>query len=84
MRNDIISEVKKQKEVVICGDFQLNSPGWSATKGTYTFIVKRSLIWNLETNKRKNIGSFIYDVRKKVKISPHIHEHPILVCPTLL
>ena len=37
-RNDIISETKKQKEVVICGDCQLDSPGWSATKGTYTFM----------------------------------------------
>ena len=38
MRNDIISEKKKQKKVVICGDCQLDSPGWSATKGTYTFM----------------------------------------------
>ena len=30
MRNNIISETKKQKEV-ICGDCQLDSPGWSAT-----------------------------------------------------
>ena len=38
MRNDITSEPKKQKEVVICGDGQLDSSGWSATKGTYTFM----------------------------------------------
>ena len=38
MRNDITSEPKKQKEVVICGDGHLDSSGWSATKGTYTFM----------------------------------------------
>ena len=38
MWNAIISEAKKQREVVICGDCQLNSPGWSATKRTNTFM----------------------------------------------
>ena len=37
MRNNIISETKKQKEV-ICGDCQLDSPWWSTTYSTYTFM----------------------------------------------
>ena len=36
LRNNIISEKRKQKEVVICGECQLGLPGWSATKATYT------------------------------------------------
>ena len=34
---EIIAKLKDLSQV-ICGDCQLDSPGWSATKGTYTFM----------------------------------------------
>ena len=36
---EIINELKKKNSSqIVCGDCQLDSPGWSATKGTYTFM----------------------------------------------
>ena len=53
LRNDIISETKKQKEVAICGDCQLDLSGWFATKETYTCMDYNSKkMINMKTNKR--------------------------------
>ena len=53
LRNDIISETKKQKEVAICGDCQLDLSGWFATKETYACMDYNSKkMINMETNKR--------------------------------
>ena len=30
--------MKKTDDIIICGDCQLDSPGWSATKEAYTFM----------------------------------------------
>ena len=76
MGNNIISEAKKQKEVVICGDCQLGSPGWSATKGTYTFMDCNSKkMINMEFGDKREVEYWvnIYDVHKKVEVFPHIH-----------
>ena len=75
IKNNVISKRKKQNEIMICGNCQLGSSGWSVTRGTYTFM---------EYNKRKvEYWVDIYDVHKKVDISPHIYEHLNLVCPLL-
>lgn len=42
IEHDIIESMSHQDEVIICGDCQLDSPGWSATKGTYTFMDHQS------------------------------------------
>ncbi|XP_057291839.1 uncharacterized protein LOC130614426 [Hydractinia symbiolongicarpus] len=42
IEHDIIESMSHQDEVIICGNCQLDSPGWSATKGTYTFMDHQS------------------------------------------
>ena len=38
LRLNLISDMKKTDNIIICGDCQLDSPDWSATKGAYTFM----------------------------------------------
>ena len=40
--------MKKTDNIIICGDCQLDSHGWSATKGAYTFM-------NFENKKLKSM-----------------------------
>ena len=86
IKNNIISKRKKQNEIVICGNCQLDSSGWSVTKGTYTFMEYNSKnMINMEFGDKRKVEYWvdIYDVHEKVEISPHIYEHINLVCPLL-
>ena len=38
LRTDIITELRVTKNLVLCGDGQFNSPGFSAKLCTYTFM----------------------------------------------
>ena len=38
MRDGIIADLRTKEEVVLCGDGRMDSPGYSATKATYSFM----------------------------------------------
>ena len=60
MRNAIIFETKKQREVVLCRDCQLDSPGWSATKRTYTFLdYNRKKMINVEFGDKREVEHWV-------------------------
>ena len=59
LRQDIIDEVKAQgKGVVLCGDGRMDSPGFSATKGTYTVMEHSTKkLLNMECGDKREVRS---------------------------
>ena len=67
MRNNIISETKKQKEV-ICGDCQLDSPGWSTTYSTYTFMdYNNKKMINMEFGDKREVEYWVIHLWRSQK-----------------
>ena len=38
MQSKNIEQLKSSSSVILCGDCRMDSPGFSATKGTYSFM----------------------------------------------
>lgn len=59
LRQVIINEIKTEgEEVVLCGDGRMDSPGFSATKGTYTVMDHSSKkLLNMECGDKREVRS---------------------------
>ena len=63
LRQEIVDQVKtKEEDLVLCGDGRMDSPGFSATKGTYTVIDHTTKkILNMECGDKQEVCLAICD-----------------------
>ena len=62
MRNAIIDDVKLHDEVILCGDGRMDSPGFSATKATYSFMEEQGSgrVVSMEHGDKRQVHTFIH------------------------
>ena len=68
-RDLIIDDVSKAKDVILCGDGRMDSPGFCATKATYSW----KGVLNMEHGDKRRVHAFVYTVYNSQH--PHCHNN---------
>ena len=57
MRDSIIDDIKLKEGLILCGDGRMDSPGFCATKATYSFMEEGGshLVVNMEHGDKRQV-----------------------------